>query len=403
MQRPSSAVTDPATTPDWVGDLTSPGDRGDSGVAARRTALDVLARVEEDGAYANLALRAALDRSDLEQVDRNLVTDLVAGTIRRRRSVDALVDRFLDSPPPPAARRALRLGAYQLVYRDDLPDYAVVSTTVAASPSRFRGLVNAVLRRVATAPVEFSSPAEELSYPDWILHQLESDLGVEVARAALTAMNEPPRVHRRDDGYTQDLASQWVASAVGAGPGELVLDLCAAPGGKATALAGSGATVVAAEINWSRVGLVVSAARTVGRDRTLVVAADGLRPPFRAGIFDRVLVDAPCSGLGVLGRRSDARWRLDEAAPDRLAELQSALVAAAADLVRPGGSLVYSVCTLTAVESVGVDELTARSRPDLVPLDPPGEPWTPLGRGALLLPQAAGTDGMAIFRYRRSG
>jgi 16S rRNA (cytosine967-C5)-methyltransferase len=279
----------------------------------------------------------------------------------------------------------------------------VVSTTVAASPSRFRGLVNAVLRRVATAPVEFSSPAEELSYPDWILHRLESDLGVEVARAALTAMNEPPRVHRRDDGYTQDLASQWVASAVGAGPGELVLDLCAAPGGKATALAGSGATVVAAEINWSRVGLVVSAARTVGRDRTLVVAADGLRPPFRAGIFDRVLVDAPCSGLGVLGRRSDARWRLDEAAPDRLAELQSALVAAAADLVRPGGSLVYSVCTLTAVESVGVDELTARSRPDLVPLDPPGEPWTPLGRGALLLPQAAGTDGMAIFRYRRSG
>jgi 16S rRNA (cytosine967-C5)-methyltransferase len=362
-----------------------------------------LARVEEDGAYANLALRAALDRSDLDQVDRNLVTDLVAGTIRRRRSVDALVDRFLDSPPPPAARRALRLGAYQLVHRDDLPDYAVVSTTVAASPSRFRGLVNAVLRRVATAPVEFSSPAEELSYPDWILHRLESDLGVEVARAALTAMNEPPRVHRRDDGYTQDLASQWVASAVGAGPGELVLDLCAAPGGKATALAGSGATVVAAEINWSRVGLVVSAARTVGRDRTLVVAADGLRPPFRAGIFDRVLVDAPCSGLGVLGRRSDARWRLDEAAPDRLAELQSALVAAAADLVRPGGSLVYSVCTLTAVESVGVDELTARSRPDLVPLDPPGEPWRPLGRGALLLPQAAGTDGMAIFRYRRSG
>jgi 16S rRNA (cytosine967-C5)-methyltransferase len=386
----------------WVGDLTSPGERRGSGVAARRAALGVLARVEDDGAYANLALRAALDRSELDQVDRNLVTDLVAGTIRRRRSVDALVDRFLDSPPPPAARRALRLGAYQLVYRDDLPDYAVVSTTVEASPSRFRGLVNAVLRRVAAAPVEFSSPAEELSYPDWILDRLEEDLGVDVARAALAAMDEAPRVHRRDDGYTQDLASQWVAAAVGAGPGELVLDLCAAPGGKATAIAGSGATVVAAEVNWSRVGLVVTAARTVGLDRTLVVAADGLRPPFRPGVFDRVLVDAPCSGLGVLGRRSDARWRLDEAAPERLAELQSALVGAAADLVRPGGSLVYSVCTLTAVESVGVDEWTARSRPDLVPLEPPGEPWTPVGRGALLLPQTAGSDGMALFRYRRS-
>lgn len=385
----------------WVGDLTSPGARGASGVAARRAALGVLARVEDDGAYANLALRAALDRSELDQVDRNLVTDLVAGTIRRRRSVDALVDRFLDSPPPPAARRALRLGTYQLVYRDDLPDYAVVSTTVEASPSRFRGLVNAVLRRVAAAPVEFSSPAEELSYPDWILDRLEADLGVDVARAALEAMDEAPRVHRRDDGYTQDLASQWVAAAVGAGPGELVLDLCAAPGGKATALAGSGATVVAAEVNWSRVGLVVTAARSVGLDRTLVVAADGLRPPFRPGVFDRVLVDAPCSGLGVLGRRSDARWRLDDAAPERLAELQSALVGAAADLVRPGGSLVYSVCTLTAVESVGVDERAARSRPDLVALEPPGEPWTPVGRGALLLPQTAGTDGMALFRYRR--
>jgi 16S rRNA (cytosine967-C5)-methyltransferase len=385
----------------WVGDLTSPGARGASGVAARRAALGVLARVEDDGAYANLALRAALDRSELDQVDRNLVTDLVAGTIRRRRSVDALVDRFLDAPPPPAARRALRLGTYQLVYRDDLPDYAVVSTTVEASPSRFRGLVNAVLRRVAAAPVEFSSPAEELSYPDWILDRLEADLGVDVARAALEAMDEAPRVHRRDDGYTQDLASQWVAAAVGAGPGELVLDLCAAPGGKATALAGSGATVVAAEVNWSRVGLVVTAARSVGLDRTLVVAADGLRPPFRPGVFDRVLVDAPCSGLGVLGRRSDARWRLDDAAPERLAELQSALVGAAADLVRPGGSLVYSVCTLTAVESVGVDERAARSRPDLVALEPPGEPWTPVGRGALLLPQTAGTDGMALFRYRR--
>ncbi len=385
----------------WVGDLTSPGARGASGVAARRAALGVLARVEDDGAYANLALRAALDRSELDQVDRNLVTDLVAGTIRRRRSVDALVDRFLDAPPPPAARRALRLGTYQLVYRDDLPDYAVVSTTVEASPSRFRGLVNAVLRRVAAAPVEFSSPAEELSYPDWILDRLEADLGVDVARAALEAMDEAPRVHRRDDGYTQDLASQWVAAAVGAGPGELVLDLCAAPGGKATALAGSGATVVAAEVNWSRVGLVVTAARSVGLDRTLVVAADGLRPPFRPGVFDRVLVDAPCSGLGVLGRRSDARWRLDDAAPERLAELQWALVGAAADLVRPGGSLVYSVCTLTAVESVGVDERAARSRPDLVALEPPGEPWTPVGRGALLLPQTAGTDGMALFRYRR--
>jgi len=361
----------------------------------------VLARVEDDGAYANLALRAALDRSALDQPDRNLVTDLVAGTVRRRRSLDALVDRFLDSQPPPSARRALRLGTYQLVHRDDLPDYAVVSTTVAAAPSRFRGLVNAVLRRVASAPVTYASRAEELSYPDWIVRRLADDLGAERADAALEAMDAPPAVHRRPDGYVQDLASQWVAESVGAGPGELVLDVCAAPGGKATAVAATGATVVAAEPSWSRVGLVSTAAASVGVDRTLVVCADGRHPPFRRGAFDRVLLDAPCSGLGVLGRRSDARWRVDPDAPDRLADLQAALLDAAVDLVRPGGTLVYSVCTLTVAETTGVDRSLERARPELEPLPPPGPPWEPLGRGAILLPQTAGTDGMALFRYRR--
>ncbi len=371
------------------------------GVEARRLALEVLARVEDDGAYANLALRAALDRSALDQPDRNLVTDLVAGTVRRRRSLDALVDRFLDSQPPPSARRALRLGTYQLVHRDDLPDYAVVSTTVAAAPSRFRGLVNAVLRRVASAPVTYASRAEELSYPDWIVRRLADDLGAERADAALEAMDAPPAVHRRPDGYVQDLASQWVAESVGAGPGELVLDVCAAPGGKATAVAATGATVVAAEPSWSRVGLVSTAAASVGVDRTLVVCADGRHPPFRRGAFDRVLLDAPCSGLGVLGRRSDARWRVDPDAPDRLADLQAALLDAAVDLVRPGGTLVYSVCTLTVAETTGVDRSLERARPELEPLPPPGPPWEPLGRGAILLPQTAGTDGMALFRYRR--
>ncbi len=130
------------------------------------------------------------------------------------------------------------------------------------------------------------------------------------------------------------------------------------------------------------------------------LAADGTRPPFRPATFDRVLVDAPCSGLGVLHRRADARWRIDAASVERLAALQLDLVLAAADLVRPGGLLVVSVCTLTAAETTGVDEALATRRPDLVPLAPPGDPWVPWGRGALLLPQAEGTDGMALHRYR---
>ena len=377
------------------------------GVAARRLALEVLARVEDDDAYANIALRHALDGCSLPDVDRRLVTDLVAGTVRRRRALDAVCDPHLRTPPPPSARRALRLGAYQLADRPDLPAYAVVSTTVAAAPSRFRGLVNAVLRRVSAdldgAPPSYASPAEELSYPDWIHDRLVEDLGPEPARAAMIAMNQPPPVHVRADGYVQDLASQWVAGSVGAGPGELVLDVCAAPGGKATAVAGVGATVVACEPAGPRLGLLADAAGRSDPGRVLVVGADGRRPPFRRASFDRVLVDAPCSGLGVLGRRADARWRVESTAPERLADLQLELLLAAADLVRPGGELTYSVCTLTRVESVGVDERLAAASVDLVALPPPGPPWIPWGRGALLVPVGGEHDGMALFRYRRSG
>jgi len=370
------------------------------GVAARRTALEVLARVEDDGAYANLVLGPVLERSGLDAQDRGFVTDLVYGTLRHQRGLDHLADRFLSSDPPGPARRALRLGAYQLVHRDDVPDHAAVGATVQAAPKRFRGLVNAVLRRVATAPVEYPDDATRLSYPDWVVERLVQDLGREHALAALEAMDEPARPTVRDDGYTQDLASQWVAALVPAGPGTTVVDLCAAPGGKSTAVAHSGATVVAGDLQPHRVGLVVDNARRTGAAGVLALVADGRRPAVRPGTADAVLLDAPCSGLGVLRRRPDARWRLDPAAPDRLAALQRELVDAAVPLLRPGGVLVYSVCTLTSVESLGVDEHVAERHPTLEPLELPGDPWAPHGRGAILLPQAASTDGMCLFRYR---
>jgi 16S rRNA (cytosine967-C5)-methyltransferase len=373
-----------------------------SGAAARRVALEALARVEDDGAYANLALPAVLARSGLDERDRGLVTDLVYGTLRRRRSCDHLVDRFLTSDPPPAARRVLRLGAYQLAFRPDVPDYAAVAATVAAAPKRFRGLTNAVLRKVATAEADFPDLGTRWSYPDWIVDRLVADLGEDDAVAALAAMDEPASVTVRDDGYVQDLASQWIADLVGAEPGEVVVDLCAAPGGKATALARTpGVTVLAAELQPARAGLVAANAARLGAEVPVLVA-DAAAPPLRRGCADRVLLDAPCSGLGVLRRRPDARWRLDVGAPDRLASLQRRLVERAVDLLRPGGVLVYSVCTLTRVESVGVDEHLGRLRPDLEPLPVPGPPWRPWGRGALLLPQDAGTDGMCCFRYRRA-
>jgi 16S rRNA (cytosine967-C5)-methyltransferase len=377
-----------------------------AGVAARQVAATALTRIDAGGAYANLVLGPLLDRSGLDERDRHFATELTYGATRMRRACDWLVDRFVATAPDPTARAYLRLGAYQLAFLDT-PAHAAVGATVAAAPRRWRGLLNAVLRRVAEAPRDWPSEGVRLSYPDWVIDTLAADLGEEDAHAALAAMNEAAAVTGRDDGYVQDRASQWVAEAVGARPGELVADLCASPGGKATALAGTGARVVAADVRARRVGLI---GRNVARlglgDRVVMMVQDGTRPALRPASFDRVLVDAPCSGLGALRRRPDARWRIGPGDVDALADLQRRLVAAAGALLRPGGLLVYSACTLTRAETVALDDHLGATAPGLTALPPPSapdRPWRALGRGALLLPQDAGTDGMYLLCLRADG
>jgi 16S rRNA (cytosine967-C5)-methyltransferase len=364
-------------------------------VTARALALDALERIERDGAYANLLLPEMLSRTGLAPRDRNFATELVYGGTRMRRACDFLVDRFLTRDIEPRVRNALRLGAYQLHFLAMKP-HAAVGETVEVAPKAARGLVNAVLRRVAEHPVIWPDDATRLSYPDWIVAALEADLGKEAAHAALAVMNEAPSVTERADGYVQDLASQWVATAVGAQDGDRVADLCAAPGGKATLLAATGAWVAAGDIRPGRVGLIRSNAPGLA-----LLTADAARPPFAPGCFDRVLIDAPCSGLGTLRRRPDARWRIDAAAPARLAAVQKQLVSAAVGLLRPGGTLVYAVCTLTDAEGRGIDEHLAATSPELEPLEPLAAPWERCGRGLRLLPQAADTDGMYLLRLRR--
>jgi 16S rRNA (cytosine967-C5)-methyltransferase len=365
-------------------------------------ARDALLRIDE-GAYANLVLSALLERSGLSDRDRRFATELVYGTTRMRRACDFLVDRFVLRPLDPPTRAVLRLGAHQL-HHLGTPAHAAVSATVAVAPPRSRGLVNAVLRRVAGAPVEWPDEATRLSYPDWVVGRLVADLGEADAMTALEEMDQPAEAVERPDGYVQDRASSRVVAAMAAAAGERVGDVCAGPGGKATLLAGSGAVVLATDVRPGRAGLVAGAAQRTGTtDGVLVAAADGRRPPWRPESLDRVLVDAPCSGLGVLRRRPDARWRVEPDAVGRLAALQRDLLDAAAALVRPGGTLTYSVCTLTAEETIGVDDWLAEAHPSLEALPSPGDPWRPWGRGALLLPQAESTDGMFLLQLRRTG
>ena len=431
---------------------------------SRALAIRALVRIET-GAYANVVLPPLLRESNLSARDRAQVTEWVYGATRRRRTLDhvlrACVDRPIDKLDPPV-RAGLRLGAYQLMI--GISPHAAVGETVSAmskvSP-RAKGFVNAVLRKLAAAgppwPLPTGDDVESIairaSMPDWIVQRLVHDLGASDAAAMLAAVNEPGVVTLRvnpmratvvevetelvaagvivtrgalvedallvtgtgdiralpcvRDGRAtpQDQASQMVAALVGASPGDRVLEVGAAPGGKSTAMAegmSDHGVVVAVDRHAGRTRLIAEGASRLQLRSVQPVVADGMEPPFADGSFDRVLLDAPCSGLGVLRRRPEARWRLEAHTVDQLAELQPRLLGAAARAVRPGGTLVYSVCTLTNAETVAVDEWAAQALPNFEAIPPPPAPWTPVGRGARLLPSAADTDGMYLLRLQRS-
>ncbi len=316
--------------------------------SARQIAHRALMRIEQDGAYANIVLPQLMSGSDLDARDRRFATELVYGTTRMRRACDHLLRAHYRNEPPAEAMTALRLGVHQLHFMD-VDDYAAVSETVDLVPKRLKGFVNGVLRSVTRSEVRWPDRATRLSYPDWIDAWATRAFGDDAERV-LSVMNQPAIVARRDDGYVQDPASQAVVALVDARPEHRVVDLCAAPGGKTTALAGD---VIAVEENEARLGLLQ---RNLARldSSALPVRADAARLPVRQRSFDRVLLDAPCSGLGVLRRRPDARWRIMPDDIGRLASQQTAMLTAAAELVADGGRLVYSVCTLTEAETVEV-------------------------------------------------
>jgi len=357
---------------------------------ARVAAFDVLLRVFEDDAYADRALRSAV--ASLDERDRSLAQRLSYGAVQRVRTLDHAIETLgrrrvarLDAP----VRAALRLGAYQLAFVDGVARYAAVNESVElvrrARLERAVAFTNAVLRRLAEGirplvhSLPESTPAEaglKHSYPDWIAETWWDELGPDGARALMRAQNEPAptvlrlvrgeidglpdpdvpgawHVKRIDEGaladgrvWPQSAASQLVGLAVGSRAGERTLDLCAAPGGKATMLAGE---VTAVEVNEARARELEATAQRLGVANVRVVVGDGRGlPPALAG-FDRALVDAPCSGLGVVNSRPDLRWR---ALP--LPKLQLELLQAAAQRVRPGGTLVYSVCTINAEEGEAI-------------------------------------------------
>jgi 16S rRNA (cytosine967-C5)-methyltransferase len=401
-------------------------------MSARSAAYEVVLRVFEDDAYADRVLPTAA--AQLEGRDRALAQRLAYGTVQRVRTLDHAIETLGKRPVrklDPPVRAALRLGAYQLVFTD-VPAHAAVNETVelvrAARLERAVAFTNAVMRRldagarelVAALPEDTPSAAAlKHSYPDWVAELWWDEFD---ALALMRAQNEPPervvRINRRKSGvvegrpdedlpdalhvdrvddaalaagliWPQSRGSQLAGLVVGSREGERTLDLCAAPGGKATQLEGE---VVAVELHPGRARELEDNCRRLGADNVTVVHADATQLPAELTGFDRVLVDAPCSGLGVLAGRPDLRWR-----GRPLPDLQRELLRVAAERVRPGGTIVYSVCTLNPEENEAIVDASG------LRVEPLGEEWPQFRHPTrheflLTLPHIHGTSGFFIAR-----
>ena len=435
-------------------------------VDPRRMAVEVLARVEA-GAFADVLVGERLTHTLLDPREAALFTRLVYGTEAWRGRLDWTLSGLARRPLEdltPTVRAALRLGLFQLLLLDRVPAHAAVDTTVAivkqAAGAGAASFANAVLRGfLRRGERELPDPAAEpdaylairWSHPEWMVRMWRAQLGDARTAALLAANAEPaptvarldPAISSRDemiarlaargvaaratayashglvvDGPVaafgrepglalQGEASQLVVDVLDPRPGERVLDLCAAPGGKSGAIAERTAPAHVVAADRSRPGVRRIAVLPAAREgRILPLVADASAPPLR-GTFDAVLVDAPCSGLGTLRAHPEIRWRREPADLEHLAARQEAILASAADLVRPGGRLVYATCTVARVENERVVDGFLARHPDFRVGDArahvPSAATALVGEDGMLRtsPDVGGLDGFFAARLER--
>jgi 16S rRNA (cytosine967-C5)-methyltransferase len=427
----------------------------------RRAALEILTRVRS-GELLDRAMAAA--GQGLEPRDQPWLQELVYGTLRLRGRIDHALAGFVKGGLErldPDVLDILRLGAYQLLEMGSVPPYAAVSQSVelarVAGARRATGLVNGVLQSLRRAgeidyPAFEADPVAHLvtwgSHPRWLVERWVARWGPEEARLLVEANNRRPDLFLRPVGMaTADAADALRAEGIEteapssfpdslrvlppAGPvdalrvvpavvqdpaaaivvryaevpeGATVVDLSAAPGGKTVGLTDRAGFVVAADLSAGRIRRVRANLERTGRsDRAALVVADGRMPPFAP--VDAVLVDAPCTGTGTLRRHADGKWRVGEEDLRALAELQRELLAAAARIVRPGGLLIYSTCSLEPEENEEQVERLLERDSSFTPEAPLGQIDGTLMSGTWLsvLPQRHGVDGAFAARLRRAG
>lgn len=445
--------------------------------SAREVALDILVRVEQEGAYSNLLLNSSLQKSALSREDTGLATELVYGTISRMITLDYVLGDFVSkgiAKLQPWVRNLLRLSLYQIMYLDRVPSHAAVNEAVNIAKKRghqgISGMVNGVLRSVLRAgdlPVlkKNISTAERISilhsHPLWMVERWIAEYGMETAEAMCAANNEPPAVSVRvnttmisrdsllaqmqesglnaaaskvspygivvkgggnlalsswyKDGYlsVQDESSMLVAEAVAPDPGMRVLDCCAAPGGKSAhmgELMKDEGDIYANDLHAHKAKLISDQAARLGLDCITTGSGDALElaAALQPESFDRILLDAPCSGLGVIRRKPDLKWRKQPEDVASVAGLQGELLQSVSGLLKPGGVLVYSTCTTEQAENSHIVAGFLERNPNFASVSFDSPVWERLGDTALaagegiqLLPQHFGSDGFYIARLRR--
>ncbi|WP_164998112.1 16S rRNA (cytosine(967)-C(5))-methyltransferase RsmB [Neobittarella massiliensis] len=425
----------------------------------RLVAVQVLTRCE-DGGYVDAALDAALQKSGLPAKERALCTRMVYGVTAARRRLDAQLAGYCAGKKlTPPICNTLRLGLYQLQSMDGVPDAAAVNETVRL-PALLRqksatGLVNAVLRRYlrdGKPTYSGSDLSVRYSVEPWIAKMWCKAYGEEQTRQLLarfegefptfirvnTLRTTAPDLIRRlsDEGLTaeptalpnclllrrtgylpelpsfaeglfhvQDLSSQYCCQALGAQPGDTVLDCCAAPGGKSFTVAqymGGQGRLCSFDIWAQKLPKIEDGARRLGITNLTAACHDATTPYTGVPLADKILCDVPCSGLGILGKKPDLRYKQRGEIKD-LPDLQLRILKQAAEQLRPGGVLVYSTCTLSPNENQGVVGKFLRDCPDFTAVDLTGLcPGAAVTDGmATLLPHQTGSDGFFIAKLKR--
>ena len=309
---------------------------------ARGFAFDVLDAVEHGG-FADDLLRAKA----IDPQEAHLASELVFGVLRHRAQLDFLIGHYSgrSNKLDREVRNALRLGIYQLRYLDRIPAHAAVSTSVElvkrARKSSAVGYVNAVLRKVNREPVPYPTDAVALSMPDWLLAKWERQFGASQAHAAAAYFLSKPPVHMRGE-RQMDIGAQRIVPLLELAPHHRFLDVCAAPGNKTLQAAECGVEPFACDRSRKRLA-AIPVARRVQLDAAMAL-------PFQP-VFDRVLVDAPCSGTGTFGRNPEIKWRVTPEGFSRQAGRQVQILRAALAVLKPGGRLVYSTCSLEREEN----------------------------------------------------